>query len=329
MSDQNSIHQARAAAASGDIKTAAAILGEAIRQDPRDVEAWLALSDIVEEPQQAEECLYRVLQIDPGNPVALRRLSGELLEDDPGLAAGAGAPPGPVDGSVAALEPEASNGFYPEPSISGGTVHRDPDPTRPLAEAGAPIPAAAAPLPVEAPPKRPSSQAPGAKKSAQKKRKGISGLEIFLLSIIGFLILCLGAAGVASLAGGAAQEPDPTSSPGEVTAVIYENIRASNAMDSDAYMATIHTGSPSYSTTKDGLEVLFSGEFHLSYGLSDVYVIEQGSSSAVVHFVLTTRRISGPSNFRDNQVEGEMTLRKEGGAWKIYGQKVTNIDYLD
>ena len=67
----------------------------------------------------------------------------------------------------------------------------------------------------------------------------------------------------------------------------------------------------------------------LSYRVSDVYIIEQGRDKAIVHFTLTTKLVSGSITFRDNQVTGEMTLRKEDGSWKIYDQKIDNVEYLD
>ena len=49
---------------------------------------------------------------------------------------------------------------------------------------------------------------------------------------------------------------------------------------------------------------------------------------ATIFFVLTTKKINGPT-FRDNRVTGTMYLRKVDGAWKIYDQKISNVEYLD
>jgi hypothetical protein len=56
--------------------------------------------------------------------------------------------------------------------------------------------------------------------------------------------------------------------------------------------------------------------------------VEQSDTQATVAFVLTTRKINGPA-FRNNRVTGTMYLRKVGSAWKIYDQKVSNVEYLD
>jgi hypothetical protein len=115
--------------------------------------------------------------------------------------------------------------------------------------------------------------------------------------------------------------------PENVTAVILENIRASNAENVSRYMATIHSKSPAYKSTESMTKEAFS-MFDLSYKLSELKVIEQNKNQAVVAFVLTTRKIRGPS-FRDNRINGEMTLKKENGVWKIYNQKVHNVKYLN
>jgi ketosteroid isomerase-like protein len=113
----------------------------------------------------------------------------------------------------------------------------------------------------------------------------------------------------------------------DVRAVLYENVRAANAEDLDRYMATIHTSSPSYATTESTLASAFD-TYDLAYELTQANVLEQSDSEATISFVLTTRKISGPA-FRDNRVTGTMTLRKEDGVWKIYDQRISNIEYLE
>lgn len=279
MSIPSSINQAKAAASSGNTKAALAILRQVIMQDPRNVDAWLVLADIVEKPEQAKECLERVLQIDPNNRIAQQKLLGKQP-----------------------LQPQDTA----SPQMPSPATHLDETRQRALPKQG-----------------------PVLKKQVQQKKKGFTGTEIAVGSVIGVLCLCLSILGIASLGNSGVLEPEPTSLPEEITGVMYENIRASNAKDYDGYMATIHSNSPNYNATEEGIKTAFSDEFTLSYRLSDVYVIEQRRNKAVVHFVLTTRLIRGPSGFQDNRVTGEMTLRTEDDAWKIYDQKVIEIDYLD
>jgi hypothetical protein len=327
MNIPSSIRQAKAAAFVGDTRTALLILRQVITQDPGNVDAWLALADIVEKPEQARECLERVLQIDPNNQIARQRLLGKQPPDfDSGM------------GMQATREPEYRSRAG-QASDSSGLVFQGPLVADPPAPAGAEQvqPRGTGRPQMESPAthldgtrqKALPEQRPVSKKPAQKEKKGFSGLEIAVGSVIGFLVLCVCLLGLASLGNSGVLEPEPTALPEEITVVIYENIRASNAKDYDGYMATIHSKSPNYNATKEGIKTAFSDEYTLSYRLSDVYVIEQQRSRAVVHFVLTTRLIRGPSGFRDNRVTGEMKLRTEDGAWKIYDQEVIEIEYLD
>ena len=86
MSNQSSIQQAITTASEGDTKTAIAILRGLIKENPGSVDAWLALADIVEKPEQAKQCWERVLQIDPDNQIAQQKLSlpSEITEADNG-----------------------------------------------------------------------------------------------------------------------------------------------------------------------------------------------------------------------------------------------------
>jgi len=108
-------------------------------------------------------------------------------------------------------------------------------------------------------------------------------------------------------------------------AVVYENIRASNAEDVDAYMATIHPDSPAYASTREMLATIFQN-YDLKYSVSGLNVLEETSREVRLSFVLITQKIRGP-DFRDNKITGVMVLRKDGDKWKIYDQTVDKIDY--
>jgi hypothetical protein len=119
----------------------------------------------------------------------------------------------------------------------------------------------------------------------------------------------------------------PSSTPMDFTAVIYENIRASNAEDKQAYMATIHPDSPAYKTTEETLDSIFDN-YDLSYRVSNLSVIEENNWEVKITFTLVTRKLRGP-DFRHNQVDGIIIQRKDGDVWKIYNQTVENVKYLD
>ena len=63
---------------SGNKVGAVGLLRQAIAANSRDEQAWLLLSEAVDEPQQVEDCLRRVLAINPSNQTARQRLA--LLE---------------------------------------------------------------------------------------------------------------------------------------------------------------------------------------------------------------------------------------------------------
>jgi hypothetical protein len=122
-------------------------------------------------------------------------------------------------------------------------------------------------------------------------------------------------------------ESGPTPTSDELFAVIYENIRAANAEDIDAYMQTIHGDSPLYKQTEGDLSKAFA-TYDLSYTVSDLRVEQRRSGEAKVHFALTSRKISGPT-FRDNVVEGVYILRPEDGNWKLFQYEDLEVTYLE
>jgi len=103
---EQELEQAKVLAEQGKSEAAVALLSQLIQRDASNVGAWLALSDVVDDPERAEYCLQKVLTLDPGNATALEKLSspkgGSLsvgamggldqaersIEDDPAAAQG-------------------------------------------------------------------------------------------------------------------------------------------------------------------------------------------------------------------------------------------------
>lgn len=73
------LDQARQAVEKGDRETGKRLLVSLLHANPRHVPAWLLLSDIVDSDQQREDCLHRVLALDPGHPLALEKLGTRPL----------------------------------------------------------------------------------------------------------------------------------------------------------------------------------------------------------------------------------------------------------
>ena len=73
---------AMAEAKLGNKKKAKEILAGVVRQEPGNARAWYLLSQVVEQPVQAEDCLKRVLAIEPDNQQARERLENYLSEPE-------------------------------------------------------------------------------------------------------------------------------------------------------------------------------------------------------------------------------------------------------
>jgi hypothetical protein len=119
----------------------------------------------------------------------------------------------------------------------------------------------------------------------------------------------------------------PTDPPWVITDVVYEQLAAYDAEDIDRYMATMHRDTPDLAQIRATLTDLLA-KYDLSTRLYDVEVVEVTRREARVRFTLETRRVRGPA-FRDNRVQGEFILRKEGDAWKMYDQEVDSVEYLE
>lgn len=148
-----------------------------------------------------------------------------------------------------------------------------------------------------------------------------------IFALIGIVagICCLAVliiAALPSMGFSTAAQPTPTNQ--ELFNVLYRNGRASNTENIDEYMATIHTGSFAYLTTRALLEGIFS-TYDLSYRFYNLRVISVDSNEAKVHFSLETKRISGPA-FRNNIISGTMILKPDNGVWKIYSQEVEETE---
>ncbi len=294
---QTQLNQAIAAIKSKEYARARDILKQVINSDPNIVDAWLMYAHVAPSKEQARQCLERALRLDPQNPRGLKMM--RQLQS-------------------ATRDQSAQTATQPE----FGKPLRGPQ-----------IPDAARIKPSQPenhPQKMPRDQfePPGIKKKSQKAAKEVNvlwGVAIFLIACL------LVSGGIAvyqyspSISAIFSNVPTPT--PDELYAVIYTNLRTANAEDIDGYMATIHSRSPLYKQTDEALRSAFS-TYDLSYVVSDLSIDKQTSKESEVHFVLTTKKVNGPT-FRDNIVEGVFVLRPENGEWKIYQQEIIDVSYLN
>ena len=226
MSAQPSISNALEAASAGDTRKAIVILRDLIKQNPRDVDAWLALADIVDQPEQARHCLERVLQIDPDNQIAQQKLLGEQPDDLDFLFDSVDEPEEPQDAQMEVPDLDFSHLYTQEEQPTPGEFVQ----IQPEVEE---TPSILLPVPdeVETPQEPLPRSKPVAKKPAKKKKekKGLGWVEITLIVVIALMCICLGGLAIVALGNGDILNQKPTDLPDQVTAVIYENIRASKS----------------------------------------------------------------------------------------------------
>ncbi len=117
------VQSAIEAAKQGDNTKAIEFLKQVLSANPNDVDAWLVLAAVVDDPARKRQCLNRVLKLDPVNQVARE----ELLEMDraemggtPAFTPGslddgsfASAQDKPAPASTPLYQPEATPAFYP------------------------------------------------------------------------------------------------------------------------------------------------------------------------------------------------------------------------
>ena len=127
----------------------------------------------------------------------------------------------------------------------------------------------------------------------------------------------------ATAAASATGVPDPNAT---AIAVVTAFVAASNAEDIDAYMACIDPSSPLYSSTRTQMTTTFE-QYDFRVEATDIKVLDLSATVAHVQAVLTTTKISGPA-YKDNRLTVIFELHEVSGAWKIYGENVTNTEYL-
>ena len=378
------LQDAKQLAFAHDYASAQKLLKQILTREPKNIEAWLVLAEVVQKPEISEKCLQQVLKIDPGNPVALQKLNQPHSPQPESQQADAHPAPQSLDErlqDVAQPSPEMADPWensaqvsptsdpapqtldeplqrVAQPSMelddpweistqvsptSDPSLHSIDEPLQDIAQTSMELAdpwensSHVAPTSGPSPPTEPSSSEPPPKKPPdsvarlEKPGKSRRWLEFSLIGVLVVMVICVlglflgwpdNAAGEDQ---SAASEAEPAQD--DPFAVIIANIRASNAESIPHYMATIHSKSPAYQSTKEMTAEAFD-LFDLSYQISGLKITNQTKNEVVVAFTLTTRKIRGPS-FRDNRINGDMILRQEDDRWKIYNQVVHDIKYLN
>ena len=119
----------------------------------------------------------------------------------------------------------------------------------------------------------------------------------------------------------------PAASPAaNIMTVVAENVRATQAEDMTAVMATIHSESPVREGTKQACAVAFRS-YNLEYKILSVRYVGQDGPYAVARVRQSTRKVSGPE-FRNNEVDMIQVFRKENGKWKFWNQVILEIKMI-
>lgn len=110
-------------------------------------------------------------------------------------------------------------------------------------------------------------------------------------------------------------------------AVLEQNMKSLNDKSPDLGMAAIHSQSPVYDATRNGMKRCI-GNYDVRFELQSFSYIGRDVEYAVARVSQKTKRISGPA-FRDNIVDVMHIFRQEYGKWKIWQSAVLSVTYLD
>lgn len=140
------VQSAIEAANQGDKPKAIELVKQVLTANPNDVDAWLVLAAVMDDPQRKRQCLNRVLSLDPTNKIA----RDELLEMDR-IDMGA-VPSQPVVESVSMEESQPERSYSPVAySYEETPVEQQADFSEQPAPVKPPAPKPAPKLPVEKP----------------------------------------------------------------------------------------------------------------------------------------------------------------------------------
>jgi tetratricopeptide (TPR) repeat protein len=218
-----------------------------------------------------------------------------------------------------ALQIDPDNAYAKQKLAELQALPPEPATVKPPVQPAAPQPKPAQVKTVSPPPAAPP---------APPEQKSKSNTWVFVLAGVLIGALCLAVAGIGIISSGGlsnlgAAQPTPTNQ--QLFDVLHENARAGVTEDLDAYMATVHPGSPMYDQTEEVLKEMFT-TYDLDFEFYDLTVTSLKANEAKIHFSLITRKRAGP-DFRNNIVIGTMILRPDNGVWKIYNQEVEDVQY--
>ena len=106
-------------------------------------------------------------------------------------------------------------------------------------------------------------------------------------------------------------------SDGEIKALVAENMRATQAGNVKAILATVHSESPAQANIPMLAEQFAA--YKLRYSAPSASFICMSGEYALIRVLQQTVRVDGPP-FLDNELDGIWALKSEGGKWKYWTQ---------
>jgi len=144
------------------------------------------------------------------------------------------------------------------------------------------------------------------------------------------LIICLSFSSLLVLSSSANADTELPAS-AEITKalekVIQENAKQMKAENIEGTMATIHSQSTLYASSKNFIARLFD-IYELDYEIKSIKFIAHDEELAYVRVKQITKKVSGPA-FKNNELDMLQIFKQENGEWKIWSQANMSVVFLD
>jgi Flp pilus assembly protein TadD len=121
------LEEAKTAIQAGQLGQAQALIAQALRANPRDIDAWLLLEQCVEQNDRKKYCLQQVLLLEPSHQAARQRLAD--LTAPPAPEPPQPLSPDPVETTLTTTTPPAAPAAEPEPEPMSPSPAPAPEPT--------------------------------------------------------------------------------------------------------------------------------------------------------------------------------------------------------
>lgn len=134
-------------------------------------------------------------------------------------------------------------------------------------------------------------------------------------------IISIGLVLVASQVADAASPPTHE----EIIRLVEANLAATEKLDTEAILETVHSESPGLTTI--GQLVAQLSAYELRVEAKKVEFVGMSGEFALIRVLQHTSRIAGP-DFMDNALDGIWALREEDGRWLFWSQMMLRVEPL-